>query len=171
MKKEGTPAASMAVKMEVVCPNDTNPLGILQGGRMVQWMDLASAICAQNHAGFICVTASIDSVSFKTPAQNGDIITIRSKVTRAFRTSMEIHAVAWKKNTRIKKEMMINEAFFTFVAVDDAGNPLRIPPINPVSKEEKEAFTDAGKRRARRIIAEHEKLDVSVTSGSENHKL
>ncbi len=158
MTEKKTPGTSMAVKMEVVCPNDTNPLGILQGGRLVQWMDLACAICAQNHAGFICVTASIDSVSFKTPAQNGDIITIQCKVTRAFRTSLEIHAVAWKKNMKIKKNVIINEAFFTFVAIDDDGKPLTIPPLIPVTKEEKAAFNDAGKRRAKRIINEYENI-------------
>ncbi len=158
MAEKKTPGNSMAVKMEVVCPNDTNPLGILQGGRLVQWMDLACAICAQNHAGFICVTASIDSVSFKTPAQNGDIITIQCKVTKVFRTSMEIHAVAWKKNTNIKRNVMINEAFFTFVAIDDDGRPLTIPPVAPVTKEEKEAFNNAGKRRAKRIINDYENV-------------
>lgn len=157
MTKNKTPGDSLAVKMEVVCPNDTNPVGILQGGKMVQWMDLASAICAQNHTGFICVTASIDSVSFKTPAQNGDIITIQCKITRAFKTSMEIHAVAWKKNIKIKENVMVNEAFFTFVAIDDAGKPSAIPPIRPVSKEEKIAYNDAGKRRTRRSITEDEK--------------
>jgi acyl-CoA hydrolase len=158
MKKDRTPGDSMAIKMEVVCPNDTNPLGILQGGRMVQWMDLTSAICAQNHAGFICVTASIDRVGFKVPAQNGDIITIQCKVTRVFKTSMEIHAIAWKRNIRMKTPAMINEAFFTFVAVDDAGKAITIPPVVPVSKEEKAAFNDAGKRRAQRIITAHEKV-------------
>lgn len=142
---------SLVTKMEVVCPNDTNPLGILQGGKMVQWMDLASAISAQNHAGYVCVTASIDHVLFKTPAQNGDIVTIQSKVTRAFKTSMEIHAIAWKINLSMKEKVLINEAYFTFVAIDDAGQPLNIPSLKPLSKEEKRAYQDAGKRRENRM--------------------
>lgn len=158
MTLKKTPGESMAIKMEVVCPNDTNPLGILQGGKMVQWMDLACAICAQNHAGFICVTASIDSVSFKTPAKNGDIVTIQCKVTKVFTTSMEIHAVAWKKNVNIKENVIINEAFFTFVAIDDNGKPMTIPPITPVTDEEKAAFKEAGKRRAKRVISKHENI-------------
>lgn len=153
MKKSRKPVDSLVIKMEVVCPNDTNPVGILQGGRLVQWMDLASAICAQNHSDLICVTAAIDSVNFKTPAQNGDTIIIQSKVTRAFKTSMEIHAIAWKKNIHMKEKVMINEAFFTFVAIGEKGKSLSVPPLTPVSKEEKMAFEDAGKRRTRRIAS------------------
>ena len=78
MKKIKTSKNSETIMTEIVCPNDTNPMGILQGGRLVQWMDIASAICAQNHAEHICVTASIDSVKFKTPAKVGDIITIKA---------------------------------------------------------------------------------------------
>ena len=68
MLKTKSSKQSVVITTEVVCPNDVNPMGILQGGRLVQWMDLASAICAQSHAENICVTASIDSVSFKAPA-------------------------------------------------------------------------------------------------------
>ena len=76
------PAISETVKTEVVCPNDTNPMGMLQGGRLVQWMDIAAAVCAEIHAEKICVTAMINKVDFKHPAFVGDIITIRAKITR-----------------------------------------------------------------------------------------
>lgn len=39
-----TPSFSETIKTEVVCPNDTNPMGILQGGVLVQWMDIAAAV-------------------------------------------------------------------------------------------------------------------------------
>ena len=47
VQKRKTPGRSRVLKTEVVCPNDTNPMGILQGGRLVQWMDIAAAVCAQ----------------------------------------------------------------------------------------------------------------------------
>jgi acyl-CoA hydrolase len=97
VKKERSPNYSKTTKTEVVCPNDTNPMGILQGGRLVQWMDIAAAVCAQTHSGKICVTVSIDTVSFIRPAYVGDILTIEAKITRAFTTSMEIMVSAWSK--------------------------------------------------------------------------
>ena len=100
MKQTRSTNFSKTIKTEVVCPNDTNPMGILQGGRLVQWMDIAAAVCAQTHSGKICVTASIDTVSFKRPAYVGEIVTIEARITRAFTTSMEIMVSALSRLLR-----------------------------------------------------------------------
>lgn len=146
-----TPSESETVMTEVVMPNDANPMGYLQGGRMMQWLDIASAVAAQTHSGRICVTASVDSVTFRNPAHVGDIIRIQAKVTRAFSTSMEIKASAWARKVISKEEYLVNEAFFTFVAIDDFGKPTSIPSVRPVSAEEKKLFNSAAKRKAHRL--------------------
>lgn len=151
MKKIKTSKNSETIMTEIVCPNDTNPMGILQGGRLVQWMDIASAICAQNHAEHICVTASIDSVKFKTPAKVGDIITIKAKMTRSFNSSMEIFVEAWAKKILSQKAYLINEAYFTFVALDDNANPAIVPAIKPNSETEKKEYLNALKRKNSRL--------------------
>ncbi len=151
MEKIKTSKNSLVITTEVVCPNDVNPMGILQGGRLVQWMDLSSAICAQNHAENICVTAAIDTLSFKAPAMIGDIITIKCRVTRAFKTSMEIFVQAWSKKVKDKKVKLINEAYFTFVAIDEFGTPVKVPQFKPSNKEEKIKFENAEKRKKSRL--------------------
>lgn len=143
------PARSRVVKTEVVCPNDTNPMGILQGGRLVQWMDIAAAVCAQTHAGTICVTASIDTVSFIHPAQVGDIVTMEAKITRAFTTSMEIRVQSWTQRVGIPTREKLSESYFTFVALDEMSKPTRVIPMKPVSTEEKKLFADAGRRKSK----------------------
>ena len=142
-----TPSYSATIKTEVVCPDDTNPMGILMGGRLVAWMDIAAAVCAQTHAGKICVTASINHVDFKSPAKVGDIITIRAKITRAFNTSMEIFVQSFSRTVTEGKNHLINEAYFSFVAIDESA--LRIPVISvkPVTVKEKAAFNEALLRR------------------------
>lgn len=156
IKKSKSPKDSETIMTEVVCPNDTNPMGILQGGKLVQWMDIASAVCAQNHAEYICVTASIDSVTFKTPAKVGDIITIKAKITRSFNSSMEIFVQAWSKKVLSQKAYLINEAYFTFVAIDDYGNPCQVRAIHPRTLEEKKQYIAAEKRK--KLRSKH-KLD------------
>jgi acyl-CoA hydrolase len=141
--KAKTPTESETIKTEVVFPNDTNPMGILQGGRMVQWMDIAAAVCAQKHAAKIAVTVSIDNVSFNRSARIGDIITIRAVITRAFSTSMEIFVSAHAKNVISQESNLINEAYFTFVALDDHARPTAVPTVTAVSKEEKQRYRDA----------------------------
>lgn len=151
MNKIKTPEDSKTIMTEVVFPNDTNPMGIVQGGRIIQLMDIACAICAQTHSGRIAVTASIDKVSFKQPAKLGDILTVRAKITRAFTTSMEIYAEVWAKRLPEMKPFQTNEAYFVFVALDDKAKPVSVMPVNPITLEEKEQYEEAYKRKKNRI--------------------
>lgn len=153
MKKKAnykTPAESETITTQVICPNDTNPMGLLQGGRLVEWMDITAAVTAQTHSGRIAVTASIDSLIFKRPARIGDIISIKARITRAFETSMEIFVGVWTRKVISKEEYMTNEAYFTFVALDDNAHPTKIPQVRPVTKGEKTAYAAALKRREAR---------------------
>jgi len=140
----------MVQKTEVVCPNDTNPMGILQGGRLVQWMDIAAAICAQTHASRICVTASINTVSFKKPAYIGDIVFIEARITRTFTTSMEIMVSAWSRNITSTKKQLISESFLTFVAIDELGHTTSVNPVKPKSPSDRKYYEEAGERRKKK---------------------
>lgn len=134
----------------IVMPNDTNPLQYLRGGRLVDWMDIASEITAQKLTHRIGVTVSIDKVSFNKPIRIGDIVTVRAQATRIFKTSMEVRVEVWSENPITKNSKPVinrtktNEAFFTFVTINDQGNPVEIDvDIVPVSPREKELFTSA----------------------------
>jgi acyl-CoA hydrolase len=149
--KSKTPAQSETIKTEVVFPNDANPMGMLQGGRMVQWMDIAAAVCAQLHAGKICVTASVDKVVFHTSARIGDIITIRAVITRAFTTSMEIHVTAFSRSVISQETNRVSEAYFTFVALDGQARPTAVPPVLPITKIETTQFNAALLRKKQTV--------------------
>ena len=147
IKQYRLPSYSKTLKTEVVCPNDTNPMGILQGGRLVAWMDIAAAVTAQTHSGKICVTVSIKNVDFKAAAKLGDIITIISKITRAFTTSMEIFVQAFSRKVVDGKKYIISEAYFTFVALDDMGKATQVIAVKPVSRDGKMQYEAALKRK------------------------
>ena len=144
-------ASSSVIKTEIVCPNDANPMGILQGGKLVQWMDIAAAVCAQTHAECICVTASINEINFKKSAKVGDIVTINAKIIRAFNTSMEIKVEAFLKNISANKKQLISESFFIFVVISNNENPISIASILPKSSQEIQDFKDALKRKKKFI--------------------
>ncbi len=145
--KHKTPSESETIRTEVVCPNDTNPMGILKGGQLVQWMDMAAAISAQMHAEKICVTASIDRVNFKLPAKLGDIVNVQAKITRAFTSSMEIFVQAFVVNIRTQKQILLCEAWFTFVALDENAKPTSVPEVKAETKEEIKQYNSALQRR------------------------
>ena len=147
------PSLSRVTKTEVVCPNDTNPMGLLQGGRLVEWMDIAAAVCAQTHAEKICVTASINHVDFNKAANVGDIITIDAVITRAFKSSMEIFVHAFARKVLAGKKYLISEAYFNFVALDEDGKATAVIPVIPVTAKEKKQFEDALKRKKKRALS------------------
>lgn len=148
--KTKSPSFSETIKTEVVCPNDTNPMHILKGGRLVEWMDIAAAVCAQTHAGTICVTASINKVDFMAAAKVGDIITISAKITRAFNTSMEIFVQAFARKVVAGKKYLISEAYFIFVALDAKGKAAPVIELKPITDMEKEQYEEALTRRTKR---------------------
>lgn len=141
------PSDSEIIKTEVVCPNDANPMGILQGGRLVEWMDIGAAVCAQTHSGKICVTASINHVDFNAAAKVGDIISICARITRAFNSSMEIFVESYARKVLDGKKYLISDAYFSFVALDENGKASPVIELKPVSASEKKQFKAALLRR------------------------
>ncbi len=143
---------SLTVMNELVLPNDTNTRNGLMGGRLLHWMDIAGAISAQKHSNNIVVTASVDNVSFKKAVRLGDVITISAKVTRAFKTSMEVRLEVWSENIPTGAKEKSNEAYYTFVALDASGRPVEVPEVVAETEEEKELFSGALRRRQLRLV-------------------
>lgn len=138
---------SVTVKTEIVFPNDTNPMGILLGGRLVEWMDIAAAITAQNHAENICVTAQINNIKFEHSSQVGDIIHITAKITRAYNSSMEIIVIAESRKSVNSKKQQIAIGYFTYVAINKVGEATIVPKLMPITKLEKQLFNSALNRK------------------------
>ncbi|HLG34551.1 MAG TPA: acyl-CoA thioesterase [Bacteroidia bacterium] len=150
--KAKTPKESQAVLTEIVLPNDTNVLGNLMGGRLLQWMDIASAIASGRHCSRIVVTASVNNVSFNQPIHLGDVVTLQAKVSRTFSTSMEVFIDVWVENRVTGEKKKCNEAIYTFVAVDQLGNPIAVPELIPETDEEKARHAGALRRRQLSLI-------------------
>ncbi|WP_128547604.1 acyl-CoA thioesterase [Larkinella soli] len=143
---------SLVTMTEMVLPNDTNTLNNLMGGRLLHWMDICAAISAQKHSNRIVVTASVDNVSFSEPIKLGHIVTMQAKVTRAFNSSMEVNIEAWAEDIPAGTRVSTNRAFYTFVAVDQNGRPIEVPPVMPETEEEKNLFDSALRRRQLRLV-------------------
>lgn len=150
--KAKKPSESVTVKTEVVLPNDTNHVGNLFGGKLMQWIDITAAIAAQRHCGRVVVTASINHVSFDNPIKQNSVVTLQAKVTRAFTSSMEVFVDVFVENTVTGEQTKCNEAILTFVAIDQNGAPLPVPAIEPETELEKKRFEGAQRRRELSLI-------------------
>jgi acyl-CoA hydrolase len=115
-------------------------------------MDICAAIAAQKHSGKTVVTASVDSVSFGKCIQLGDVVTLEASVSRSFNSSMEIHIVVHAENIPSGERFKSNEAYYTFVALDRSGSPLKVPALKPESDDEQKRFDGALRRRQLRLV-------------------
>lgn len=148
-----TPKDSLTVMTEIVMPNDTNQMNNLFGGQLLSWMDRCCAIAAHRHCKRQVVTSTINNVSFKNPIPHGAIVTIEAKVSRAFTSSMEVIADVFLEEQRPNgARIKANEGIFTFVAVDQLGNPINIPEIKPETELEQERYAAALRRRQLALI-------------------
>jgi acyl-CoA hydrolase len=146
------PSDSLTITTEHVLPNDTNALGNLFGGRLLQWMDTTAAISAQRHCNRVVVTATVNNVSFKEPIKLGSVVTLEAKVSRSFNSSMEIFIEVFVEDLVTGKKRKCNEAIYTFVAIDQNGSPLPVPELIPETDREKERFEGALRRKQLALI-------------------
>ncbi len=142
---------SQVYTTELVLPNDTNQLGNLLGGRLMHWIDISAAIAAQRHSGRVCVTASVDELNFHHPIKLGDVVTLQASVNRAFRTSMEVGVLVLAGGLTGALSRRANNAYLTFVAIDNEGRPVPVPPIVPETEEEMRRYEEALMRRQLRL--------------------
>ena len=143
---------TFTVTTHLVLPENTNTLGNLMGGQLLNWLDIASAIAAHRHCRRVVVTAAVNNVSFQHPIKLGDLVVIESKVSRSFNSSMEVFMDIYVEHHTTGEKIKCNEAIYTFVAVDQMGSPIHVPELLPETKEEKLRFEGALRRRQLRLI-------------------
>jgi len=147
---------SQVTMIELVLPNDTNILNNLLGGRLMHWMDIASAMAAAKHCNNIAVTAAVDDISFHVPIKLGNIVTLKASVNRAFNTSMEVGVKVEAEDFETGEVKHANSAYFTFVSVDRiSGKKMQVPPVIAQTDEEKYRYDHALERRNQRLVKQH----------------
>ena len=145
-------AAESATEMvQVVLPNDANPLGFILGGTVMHLIDIAGAIACHRHTRSLLVTAAVDGLEFLHPIKVGDLIILRSRVTCTFTTSLEVEVEVFSEETLSGKRRMTSRAHLTFVAIDRDGQKQRVPPLLLETDEDRRRCEEAHRRRAERL--------------------
>src|SRR6516162_4934243 len=138
---------SKSEMIELVLPNDANPLGALLGGRLMHWIDLAGALAAHRHSHSYVVTASMDHIDFLVPVHVGDMVLLQSSVNQVFKTSMEVGVRVSVENYISNTRQKVATAYLTFVAVDRHGRRLPVNPVIPETDDDKRRYEGALRRR------------------------
>ena len=146
------PKDSKTTMTDLVLPSETNAIHTLFGGELLARMDRACSIAARRHSRRIVVTASVNHVVFTKSVPVGSVVTIEAKVSRAFKSSMEIYVDVWIEDRQSGSKTKVNEGIYTFVAVDETGKPVEIAQITPETTLEKERFNGALRRKQLSLV-------------------
>ncbi|HLT52382.1 MAG TPA: acyl-CoA thioesterase [Flavobacteriaceae bacterium] len=147
-----TPEQSKTIMTDMVLPSETNPLNNLFGGELLARMDRAASIAARRHSRRIVVTASVNHVAFNKSVPLGSVVTVEAKVSRAFKTSMEVYLDVWIEDRESGERTKANEGIYTFVAVDETGRPVNVPEITPETELEQQRFDAALRRKQLSLV-------------------
>ncbi|SDB62334.1 Acyl-CoA hydrolase [Flavobacteriaceae bacterium MAR_2010_188] len=147
-----SPKDSLTIMTDLVLPSETNPLNNLFGGELLARMDRAASIAARRHSRRIVVTASVNHVAFNKSVALGSVVTVEAKVSRSFKTSMEVYIDVWIDDRESGNKTKANEAIYTFVAVDETGRPVQVPVIKPETELEQQRFDGALRRKQLSLV-------------------
>ena len=139
--------------VQVVLPNDANPLGFILGGTVMHLIDIAGAIAGHRHTRSLLVTAAVDGLQFLHPIKVGDLIILKARVTAVWSTSLEVEVEVFSEETLTGRRRMTSRAYLTFVAVDRDSRRVPIPGLILETDEDKRRAAEADGRRAERLKA------------------
>ena len=143
---------SKAELTTLVMPHMQNVLGDLFGGHLLAMVDQAAAVAAIRHAGGPAVTASFDRVDFKERIPVGALVTCHASVDCVGNSSMDVSVEVYAENVASGERRHTHTARVVFVAIDDQGQPRRVPRLVPETPEE-----PARHERARRYREERKR--------------
>ncbi|MGQ0793432.1 MAG: acyl-CoA thioesterase [Deltaproteobacteria bacterium] len=146
MEKE---AVEILTAQLILAPN-TNNYGTIFGGKLVEIMDMTGALAAMRFASDEVVTASIETIDFRLPIKQGDLVEIASKVIYTGKTSMIVKVDAYKVRKFTGRKDFSCRGYFAFVSIDLNGRPKHIPSLKLVSEEDRKfwAIGEAIRKRS-----------------------
>jgi len=142
-----TVSESRVTLSRLMGPPDVNTLGNVHGGVIMKQVDEAGALAAMRHAQAPVVTVAVDSMTFMKPIFVGNLVQFNAELTYVGTTSMEARVEVIAENPLTGERRISNTAYLVYVALDDEGNPQKVPALHFSSPEEKKLAKQAQDRQ------------------------
>ncbi|XP_053325113.1 acyl-coenzyme A thioesterase 11 [Spea bombifrons] len=155
---------------QMVMPSHANHRGQLSTGQLLKWIDTAACLSAERHAGCPCVTASMDDIYFEHTISVGQVVNLKTKVNRAFNSSMEVGIQVTSEDVCDGKEWNVCQAYATFVAQAQGNEKVKLKPVIPLTEEEKLEYSIAAERRRMRLVHTDNIKELLTKSASKDER-
>jgi len=133
--------------VDTVFPNQTNPVGSVFGGRLLQLMDVNAAVACARFCRKAVVTASTEPIDFRTPIHVGEIIEVKSRVVWTGTTSMIVRCEVHGENPLSGDRRLCTIGHLNFVALDQDGRPTPVPRLRVHTELEKRTWETGSRCR------------------------
>lgn len=151
-EKLSKPVSASVVQMSMLMgTSHSNIFGNVHGGIILKTADEVAYVCGCKHAGYQCVTASVDRVDFYHSISIGDVVTFEASVNLVGRSSMEIGVKVTAENLLKGTKVHTNSCYFTMVALDSSGKPVEVPRLILENDNDVRRNTEAQYRRQQRL--------------------
>jgi acyl-CoA hydrolase len=134
----------------LMTPDMANFSGNVHGGAILKYLDSVAYACASRYSGSYVVTLSVDQVMFLQPIHVGELVTFLASVNYTGNSSMEIGIRVVTENIQSRTVRHANSCYFTMVAVDADRKPVRVPPLEIRTSEQRARFEKAEERKRSR---------------------
>jgi uncharacterized protein (TIGR00369 family) len=146
-----TVSASRIKISQLMQPEHANNLGNVHGGVIMKLVDEAGALACMRHAQQRVVTVAVDQMTFRQPIRLGDLVTLTAEVSYVGRTSMEAEVHVEAENPITGERTFTNDAYLVYVALDQDGNPVPVPPLIPETEDQRLRMQEGKARQNYRL--------------------
>lgn len=136
---------------QLMLPEHANPMGSVHGGNIMKLVDETGGLCAMRHSRRPVVTVAMDSMTFHSPVNVGDMLMLEANMTWVGSSSMEVEVVVKTENLITGEQTHTNTAYLVYVALDDDGRTTRVPSLLIETEQEKRRWQEANARQRRRL--------------------
>ena len=158
---ERSPSASALTLSQIMDQHDTNLMGTVHGGQILNLIDSVAGVVAARHSEGPAVTVSIDETVFLQAVRVGDVVHVDARITWAGRSSMEVAVtVTADRWDRAVPATTVATAHLVMVAVDDRGKPRPVAALLPETEDDLRRYREAEIRRQHRLA-----LREALTAG------
>lgn len=146
-----SPKDTQIVMHQLMLPEHANAWGKVHGGLIMKLVDEAGGICAMRHANRPCVTVAIDSMTFQSGVAVGSVLSCNAKISYVSNSAIEVTVCVHAEDPIKNRLTHTNTAYLVYVAIDDEGRPVKVPPLELVSEEDRYHFNAGMQRQADRL--------------------
>lgn len=131
-------------------PEHANNLGNVHGGWIMKLVDEAGALACMRHAQQRVVTVAVDQMVFRQPIRISDLVTLTAEVSYVGHTSMEAEVQVTAENPITGECTHTNTAYLVYVALDEDGVPIPVPPLIVENEEQRRRMEEGRERQVYR---------------------